>query len=98
VPILLDRLVRAGRIDLPTLVTRLSAGPARVMNLPGGSLAAGAPADITALDLEPASTARPPTLPRSRASARRAGGARSLSPPAAATRRSWPAPASARRS
>src|SRR4029450_6531925 len=34
VPVLLDRLVRAGRIHLPTLVTRLSAGPAPVMNLP----------------------------------------------------------------
>ncbi len=44
VPVLLDRLVRAGRLDLPTLVARFTAGPARLLNLPGGSLAAGAPA------------------------------------------------------
>ncbi len=52
VPLLLDRLVRPGVIDLPTLVTRLSTGPARLLNLPGGSLAPGASADITILDLE----------------------------------------------
>jgi dihydroorotase len=59
VPVLLDRLVRTGRIDLSTLVTRLSSGPARLMNLPGGSLAAGAPADITVLDLEQPWTVTP---------------------------------------
>jgi dihydroorotase len=52
VPLLLDRLVRTGRIDLPTLVARLTVGPARLLNLPGGSLSPGAPADITILDLE----------------------------------------------
>jgi dihydroorotase len=52
VPLLLDRLVRPGVVDLPTLVTRLSTGPARLLNLPGGSLAPGAAADITILDLE----------------------------------------------
>ena len=30
----------------------LSSGPARVLGLPGGTLAVGAPADITVLDLE----------------------------------------------
>ncbi|HEV2056029.1 MAG TPA: dihydroorotase [Methylomirabilota bacterium] len=59
VPMLLDRLVRAGRMDLPTLVQRLSPGPARLLNLPGGSLAQGAPADITVLDLERAWTVEP---------------------------------------
>jgi len=52
VALLLDRLVRPGVVDLPTLVTRLSTGPARLLNLPGGSLAPGASADITILDLE----------------------------------------------
>ncbi len=52
VPLLLDRLVRAGRLDLPTLVARLSSGPARILGLPGGSLAPGAAADLTILDLE----------------------------------------------
>jgi dihydroorotase len=52
VPLLLDRLVRPGVLDLPTLVTRLSAAPARLLGLPGGTLAPGADADITILDLE----------------------------------------------
>ena len=59
VPLLLDRLVRPGVIDLPTLVTRMSTAPARLLNLPGGSLAAGADADITILDLERAWTVEP---------------------------------------
>ena len=66
VPVLLDRLVRARRIDLPTLVQRFSPGPARLLNLPGGSLAQGAPADITVLDLERAWTVEPAKF-RSRA-------------------------------
>ncbi|HMB84880.1 MAG TPA: dihydroorotase [Methylomirabilota bacterium] len=52
VPLLLDRLVRPGVVDLPTLVARLSTGPARLLNLPGGSLAPGAAGDVTILDLE----------------------------------------------
>ncbi|MEK7836844.1 MAG: amidohydrolase family protein, partial [candidate division NC10 bacterium] len=52
VPLLLDRLVRPGRLDLSTFVARMSSGPARVLGLPGGSLAPGAAADITILDLE----------------------------------------------
>jgi len=51
VRVLLDRLVRPGVIDLGTLVARLSCGPARLLNLPGGSLAPGAVADVTILDL-----------------------------------------------
>jgi dihydroorotase len=66
VQVLLDRLVRPGRMDLPTLVQRLSPGPARLLNLPGGSLAQGAPADITVLDLELPWTVEPARF-RSRA-------------------------------
>ena len=62
VPLLLDRLVRAGALDLPTLVARLSTGPARLLNLPGGSLAPGASADITILDLERPWTVDPATF------------------------------------
>jgi dihydroorotase len=40
------RLVEAGRIDLPTLVRRLTIGGARIFGLPGGSLAKGAVADV----------------------------------------------------
>jgi dihydroorotase len=59
VSLLLDRLVRPGVLDLPTLVARLSPGPARLLNLPGGSLAPGAAADVTILDLEQAFTVDP---------------------------------------
>ena len=52
VAVLLDRLVHPGLVPLGTLVSRLSADPARLLGLPGGSLAAGAPADITILDPE----------------------------------------------
>jgi dihydroorotase len=52
VAVLLDRLVRPGLLPLGTLVARLSRDPARVLNLPGGSLAPGARADLTILDLE----------------------------------------------
>ncbi|OFW15254.1 MAG: dihydroorotase [Acidobacteria bacterium RIFCSPLOWO2_02_FULL_67_21] len=45
----LDRLVHAGRIRLPRLVELLSVNPARILRLPGGPLAAGAPADLTVL-------------------------------------------------
>jgi dihydroorotase len=49
-----DRLVHAGVLGLPRLVELLSANPARILSLPGGSLADGAPADISILapDLE----------------------------------------------
>jgi dihydroorotase len=62
VPLLLDRLVRPGTVDLPTLVTRLSTAPARLLNLPGGSLAPGAAADVTILDLERPWTVDPATF------------------------------------
>jgi dihydroorotase len=51
VALCLDRLVGAGQMGLPQLVSLLSAGPARVLGLPGGTLAAGSPADVTVLDL-----------------------------------------------
>ncbi len=52
VSVLLDRLVRPGLLPLPTLVARMSRGPAHLLNLPGGSLAPGAPGDVTILDLD----------------------------------------------
>jgi dihydroorotase len=45
-----ERLVRPGVLSLATLVARLSRDPARLLNLPGGSLTAGAAADVTLLD------------------------------------------------
>jgi dihydroorotase len=51
VALCLDRLLGEGLLDLPQLVALLSAGPARVLGLPGGTLAPGSPADVTVLDL-----------------------------------------------
>jgi dihydroorotase len=47
VPLSLDRLVHAGLIRLPRLVELLSTNPARILGVAGGSLSAGAPADVT---------------------------------------------------
>jgi len=52
VPLCLDRLVRPGIISLSRLVELLACGPARVMNLPTGTLRVGSPADVTLLSLE----------------------------------------------
>jgi dihydroorotase len=51
VALCLDRLVGRGILGLADLVRLLSSGPARVLGLPGGSLAPGSPADVTLLDL-----------------------------------------------
>ena len=50
VPLVFDRLVHAGRIGLTRMVELLSVNPARVLRVPGGSLADGAAADLTILD------------------------------------------------
>jgi dihydroorotase len=52
VALCLDRLVRPGIITLHRLVELLSSGPARILKVEGGSLAVGARADVTLLDLE----------------------------------------------
>lgn len=49
VPLALDRLVHAGLVRLPRLVELMSVNPARILRIPGGTLAEGAPADITIL-------------------------------------------------
>ena len=50
VPLLLDRLVRPGVIDLKRLVALVSLNPARILGLEKGTLKIGADADITLLD------------------------------------------------
>lgn len=45
-------LVRANVIDFARLVELLSCGPARIFNLPGGTLRAGSLGDVTLVDLE----------------------------------------------
>jgi dihydroorotase len=49
IPLALDRLVHAGVIRLPRLVELMSVNPAKILRVPGGSLTAGAAADITIL-------------------------------------------------
>src|SRR5437667_4905455 len=43
-------LVKPNILGLPVLIDRMSCTPARVFNLPGGSLRKGAPADVTVFD------------------------------------------------
>ena len=43
-------LVQDGLLDLPTLLARLTAGPAKALRLPAGRLAVGAPADLLLFD------------------------------------------------
>jgi dihydroorotase len=50
VPIVFDRLVHQGRITIGRMVELLSVNPARILGVPGGTLADGAPADVTILD------------------------------------------------
>ncbi len=46
------RLVHEGLAPLRRVVAALTSGPARVLNLPGGTLAPGSPADLVLVDLE----------------------------------------------
>jgi dihydroorotase len=50
VPLVFDRLVHAGRISVARAVELLSTNPARLFNLPGGTLREGSPADIVVID------------------------------------------------
>lgn len=59
VGLILTHVVGKGVIDLPTMVERMSTQPARAFGLPGGTLADGAPGDVTVLDLEAAWTVDP---------------------------------------
>jgi dihydroorotase len=46
------RLVHEGVVPLARVVAALTCGPARALNLPGGTLTPGAPADLVLVDLE----------------------------------------------
>ncbi len=53
-PLLLDEL-SSGRVKdffLPLLVEKLTSAPARILDLPGGTLEAGSPGDVTIIDLD----------------------------------------------
>jgi dihydroorotase len=51
-------LVREGQVPLPTVLERLSAGPARALGLPVPRIAVGEPANLVLLDLEAEWTVR----------------------------------------
>jgi dihydroorotase len=51
-------LVQPGLLTLPELLARMSTQPARTFNLPGGTLAVGAPADLVLIDPEARWTVR----------------------------------------
>ena len=50
VPLVFDRLVHTGRISVRRAIELLSANPARVLKVPGGTLAEGTVADLTVID------------------------------------------------
>lgn len=52
VGVLLTDLVHTGKLDLTTMIEKMSAAPARIFGIKAGSLAKGMPADITVLDTE----------------------------------------------
>ncbi len=58
-PLCLDRLVKPGVVTLSRLVELLSTGPARALGVAGGTLAAGAVADLTVLRLDRTVTVNP---------------------------------------
>jgi len=49
VSLVFDRLVHRGLISLSRMVELLSCNPARILNVPGGTLGEGSPADVTIL-------------------------------------------------
>lgn len=51
-PVLWTELVQEGRLTAMELINRMSTMPAKIMNLPGGTLAEGAAADVVVFDPE----------------------------------------------
>lgn len=49
-PLFIRALIEPGIIDWPRLIAAMSTNPARLLRVPGGSLRAGEPADITIID------------------------------------------------
>ncbi len=62
IPLCVSRLIEPGLIDWPRLIDLLSAAPARILGLPGGTLAEGGPADITVIAPAAAVTVRAAAL------------------------------------
>jgi dihydroorotase len=49
-PLVMTKLVEGGVLTLPEAVSKMTLGPARILNLPMGRLEAGARADVTVFD------------------------------------------------
>lgn len=49
-PLVISELIEPGRLDWPTALAKLTCNPARILRLDRGTLAIGAPADITVID------------------------------------------------
>ncbi|MFA5203150.1 MAG: dihydroorotase [Lentisphaeria bacterium] len=62
VPVCLERLVHGGVLSLMQLVAAFTTGPAAVFGLPYGTLALGAPADLTLFDPDAVVEIRPETF------------------------------------
>jgi len=50
--VILTTLVHPGIITLSEAIERMSSNPAKILGLPGGSLAVGKPADVTIIDMD----------------------------------------------
>ena len=50
--VLLTELYHTGKLDLNTLISKMTAEPAKLFALSGGTLSVGSPADIAILDLD----------------------------------------------
>lgn len=61
-PLLYTKFVATGKWDLSLLVKRMTSDPARVFGLNSGVLKAGAPADLTMIDLESEKEVNPETF------------------------------------
>jgi dihydroorotase len=58
IPLCVTKLIEPGIIEWPRLIELLSAAPARILNVPGGTLAEGGVADITVIAPKAAVTIR----------------------------------------
>ena len=58
----ISELVGRGLLSLPQLLHRMSTAPARIFNLPGGTLLPGAPADLVVIDPTVKWTVQPETF------------------------------------
>lgn len=59
VPLVLTELVAKGVLTLSAAIRKMTAEPARILGIPGGTLRPGAAADITVIDLAAAETVDP---------------------------------------